>query len=275
MRRRLGAIVLFLGGVCAHATVVTAPPATFLTDLSRIGFEVSGTAAGAFSAGVPNPICDPLGQVPNGGCSSQGVTVGYSNGTPSASIYGTYNGGPAAAVDSEGVVNFWFEVVGPSSIVVPLDFSATGSTEVSATGGEPLPRGPDVLSEVVANSGFNAGALFACSSNNNNPTCNDSSGATFDGVLAGSVMSNVFYEASVTAIGQIDSVINNAPFAASFMGSVDPSVTFDPAFTLPGYSLVFSVDAVPPQSTVPEPGTLALFAFGVAGLGFSRRKAVT
>src|SRR5271165_1111945 len=77
----------------------------------------------------------------------------YSDGAGSASLTGTANRGNNGA-GGDAYLQFYFEVVGPSTIVVPLVFDAAGNVSVSLTGESSSQSYATAYAAVAGVSGF-------------------------------------------------------------------------------------------------------------------------
>ena len=163
---------------------------------------------------------------------------------------------------------------------IVLDFSSfssgdTGLSTVtnedatfSVTGGTVFIYGPGDFGN------FDNGGICALSSGN----CETDWSLTFDNTVT-----NFSFEAAV--YNPVDSVLVEAFNGATSLGSISvganglygfggamiTSLTFDDSSTGAGFGFGdFSYDRV----GVPEPGTLAIMAIGLLGLGFTRRKRI-
>jgi len=181
---------------------------------------------------------------------SNTVSLQYSLGSASGSLSGTGTSSGGFAI-----VTYYFEVLGPSSISIPLDFTASGMATLTAP-------------HSIANQALVTGTILG-------PTAMSLPG--FDQSLD---IAQIFYDPGTVSFGNtqlvsitantVGSVVFEVSGAGTFSTSFDPQVAIDSSFDLPGYSLIFS----PVPTSAPEPGTLALVLGGVAilALRISRRE---
>ena len=202
-----------------------------------------------------------------GGCTNDvSVSAYYVSGKGSVStVQNTYATGFNEIEQTNASVTSYFEVIGPSNPSVPLIFSATGSTSVSAVVGS---YGYATASVETGSLGATIYSVGACSM-----IFYDCGGTSSTVGLPSSF--NVNQSLSLAA-GTLYAVVIGAQGysnAGGFSASVDPSVTFAPGFNATGYSIVYSSDLSP--APVPLPASAWLFLTGLAGAGVMVRKRAT
>jgi PEP-CTERM motif len=204
-----------------------------------------------------------------------GVIIGDfpdSGGTDSASTTTDLTAHAKGAASSKGsaggeaTINYYGEVVGPSTSPIPLSIVGSLSTQFAGGGGPVASVGGAIASMAwgIAD-GFDMfdpfeGGATACSSPN---PCGSPS-----------LLVNAAFDVDVA---QIFEVALQAQASATSGGlavaSVDPEISILPDFLAanPGLSLEFSANITQPGSvgSVPEPSTWALLTLGFVGLAFA------
>jgi len=146
-------------------------------------------------------------------------------------------------------VNYWFEVIGPQTMLVPVIVSASGSVSAGDTANDQV--GATFYSNALFTVTIAAGVQEGGIPEN-----------AFSFITPASILTNTPYQITLTASGYAD-----GPDKLS--ASVDPTVQLDPSFVTPGYSVDFSQDvAAPPPSPVPLPASVWLLLSAVTALGF-------
>jgi len=200
---------------------------------------------------VYSPTTGQLISTNTGTLTASGVSASllFMGGDPTITVTGT-----SPNVSSVAKVYEFFEVLGSTSSTVHLIMTASGST--SATGSGSSTISAQVAGYVQGNEDFAVSPEitgFSTSLGLNSPF-------KFDTNVIGTVY--------LYASGQIGSS------GGSYYATVDPLISFDPAYLHDGETLVFGIlpaDFVP-TAPVPEPATMLLFATGIAGLAAVGRK---
>ena len=248
------AMLLAISVSPAGAGIVSGPRVVNLSDTS--GFVIlsqGNTETSRFGAG---PISLSVGNEAVGG------TVSYlpsANLSANAAVYGEGN------ASSYETAEYYFEVVGPANVEVPLTVSAAAALSLGVAT-------PNVAQLYVGNA---SGPLL---------TENACYGAIAINCAGASFQSGFSVTAPITVesnqIGdnvQLSLSVNaNTLFSGASSdiqsGYIDPVITIDPSFSLASeFQLVFSPGVGNSPSSVPEPATIALFAIGLAGLAAFRR----
>jgi hypothetical protein len=232
---RLALVVSAIAGAgmlpsAVYADVITVQAATFeVTAAGGIPILSPGTVSG-FGCN-PNPV--------EGGCESSKASIAYNNGTVAGANSGMTSGGIAVANASGfGSATFFFDVLGPSNVLVPLIITASGSTSAS---------GPEAVDQVQVS--FAGGQFYACSGTGPEVAACGSASSSFSGSKSFSLESNLLSDVEVTISG------SSTGGTGGFSGMVDPMITIDPNFAIANeFSLLFS----PGVNPVPEPSGLTL-----------------
>jgi hypothetical protein len=184
-----------------------------------------------------------------GGCQNSTMTVSYANGNASASGSGFTSGGVATAnATGAGDVTFFFSVVGSGSELVPLLFTASGSTSAS---------GPDT--EAQAYFETPGGDLYACSATGSAVGACGTEPSSFSGSLMYNATPGDLYDLSIMTLGAA------SLGTGSWSTSLDPQmmVEINPSFADAGdFTLEFS----PNVAVTTEPSSLYLLATGLLAL---------
>jgi hypothetical protein len=266
VRTLITGATLFFSVTATQATVVL-PGLFFDSQVS-----LNGTNSPPLSS-VPGTIS--LG-TPGADYSSVSISLGSAPSVSAVSTDPNPGTGLAGGVASASVLlDYYFEIFGPSSSNVPLIIVATGSTASSG--------GPGLLQAGGATAGFiiRAGSvvnsqgaiIYECLAAH--PTQNFNLGcfgnpSAFQINGAFSFLPNTLYEVQLdaeTGTAQPPSSANVDVTAAS--ASIDPAIFIDPSFADAGlYTLAFSpgITAGSANSSVPEPASIALFLPGLIGL---------
>ena len=234
-------VLLALGSVIATGALALTiqPPSIEVTAEGGTPILTSGTVNGSGCNG-------------DMGCESSTGFASYSGGTAaSSSGSGTTTGSNPANAAASGIVTYFYEVVGPANVSVPLLFTASGSTSASGT---------EAIGQVQAFSG--GGAFYACSGTGPSLASCLVSGSylptSFSGTIPFSVTTNTLADIELISTGS--STLGTGSFSA--MGSVQ--IGFAPGFTTPGYTLELTGESI---SSVPIPATFALLLSGIGLMG--------
>lgn len=217
------------------------------------------------------PSSTAAGTLNNTLCSGNAVTgIVCSSATATATgVSASVNGTTAAnsVVSGPGMtgnagVTYYFEVLGPSSIQVPLLVSGSVSATTSA--------GTGFASQASAAMGIGGGpSIVACSSSGSLlNSCGSTPASASLNLASFSETANSIVQVGLTAVG----VTSGGPPAgmASFSAFADPTISIDPTFLAghPGYSVVFSAGISP----TPEPSSVALMIVGLGAIGLCARR---
>jgi len=235
LRTTLAVILALPTVVCASNVLVT-----------QANFEI--TAEGGtpiLYPGTVNGSGCTLGA--EGGCESSTALLAYIDGGITSSASGTTSGGVEVANASANATGtFFFEVVGPPDVLVPLIITASGTTAAS---------GPEADGSVQLY--FAGGSFLACSGTGSAEASCGSEATSFSGSQSFSLTSNTLSDVELIVAGS--STLGSGGFSAS----ADEMVVIDPTFVNGSeFSLVFSAD-------VPEPSTLPLVFVALAMLAGS------
>ncbi|HEV2703630.1 MAG TPA: VPLPA-CTERM sorting domain-containing protein [Steroidobacteraceae bacterium] len=234
-------------GLTATAAATTVPSAIVSGNISSWDTGCNATLAGAGSA--------------TGGCtlSSQGdvsISANFADGTGTVSaVQSSFAGNFSEQENAQSRVTYFFEVQGPSSSSVNLDFAASGQTSAFAGFGSYGTATASIMSGDLGTTLFTTGA---CSSVFY--TVCGSAPSAFSVNQPFTVTAGSLYAVVIVASGTSD--------IGGFSASVDPSISFNPSFDSTGYSISFSADLAP----VPLPASAWLMFTGLGALGLSVRR---
>lgn len=207
------------------------------------------SAAGVFVLGLLQTANATI--LPGAVVAEQGTDVSgtYSNGSGSISMFGTLPNAPSGGSGSISLT-YWVEVVGPSSVTVPLDFSTSGTTYVDAHQGR-----------ATVSADLGTFSLEACSNGGESEPCSVTSSGppSFSATQLYSIASNTPVEVELSGSWTGQCCGDGYFGGAAAGGSVNSSVAIDSSFTTSGYSLV--------TSPVPLPESFWLLLSGCV-LGF-------
>jgi PEP-CTERM motif len=168
-------------------------------------------------------------------------------------------------IEGREALTYYFAVIGPPDLLIPID-----------VGGDFFNKedGNVVSNEEI----YVAGATFDADGIDTFPlltsvcTIPFSNGiCLFNGQMH--VPTNTVERISLIADELFDVAFPLPPEGGFSDSIVDPIITIDPSFSNPGeFSLQFSAGIGNSLTTVPEPGSLALFGIGLVGLALMRRK---
>ena len=219
------------------------------TEVGVIPGEIPGFTDSLSTAGVLSGTACSTGA--GSGCET---STAYATPGLTLSATGLTNGGVATAdAGSQASVQYYYEVLGPESIPVPLEISAALSTSANGANVEALAEVENELGQTV----------YACSSAGNTYCTN------FGSPSASLDLNDVAFTATANSAAWVflgvegQSVYGTGLYSAT----VDPMITINPLFLAanPGYSLVFSSN-ISLSSGIPEPSTWAMLLLGFTGL---------
>ncbi len=250
-------MVPFTAGMLpVDAWAVSIPDAHYELGVSS-QVEPGGIVFPVFGVGsIGHTYCTP-----GGGCETSSAVMNAPDMTISGNMYGLIGTIPSSA---SGIIQYYYAVIGPADVSVPMLISASVSTSVF--GGPPGGTVTGVTGRVVWTTGSGSGteSIIGCSTLDPGG-CNAGGGAYYPS--SASVVDHPF-SVSANAVQQIAlSLTGSAGYGtvtSYYEGSVDPLVNIDPAWLAdnPGYSLEFSSNI----STVPLPAAIWLFGGGLMGL---------
>jgi hypothetical protein len=205
--------------------------------------------------------------VPLPGSTTTSASISYSGGSMSLTATAFSTGGPLVG-ESEAEGQFFFEVNGAPGAIVPIDFSALGTTFVSGPGGN---ADADIKVEFGS-----LAKLVACS--NSDPSACTGFSSGFSGAVNFNVTTGHAYSVELFTTCEAASSLAASTTCSA---SIDPMVTIDPGFIDKDlFTLSFSPDVAGGGGgggAVPEPATWAILLVGFFGVGatFRRRAPAT
>jgi hypothetical protein len=232
-------------------------------------FHASATTLQNATAQVGGQINSDEGSLSGFGTYTLGsgdtMLTGTSSLGPMPSISGSAStAGVAANVIMGGREEYFFQIVGPSNLTVPIS--------IATSGGVSAQTGYDAGNLAVAYFGggdlFNGGTVVLGSACQEYICTGLTRGTSFDVSPTFQLSTNTQYDIQLSL-----SLVAASYVTLQSSGFVDPLISFASDFDSSGLSLEFSPGIL--NSAVPEPSTWAMMILGFAGVGFMahRRKA--
>ena len=180
-----------------------------------------------------------------------------------------YNGLPQLG-EMKTSLGYTFQIVGPTSVVVPLVIS--GRMDLGFSGPPTAGSNGAVKAWATDNYPYNSHIVSQDSVSTTCYSAGDPAACNVAFALHINLLSG-----TPTQVGQIGTIDLEAQAdfygtyftAAAAYATVDPLVSIDPTFLAanPGYSLIFAPGVVNAMAPVPEPGALTLMFSGLLALG--------
>jgi hypothetical protein len=179
--------------------------------------------------------------------------------------------------DSESWIYYEFAVDGPADETVDIDFSSSGSAEVSSLAPSLDFNSTAYLDVTQATTGavLLTGTACAGAPSDESDPCGETSGpltSSFNLNQTLTVETNTAYLVDIFTDDSLSEPQSGNPGSYFATSTVDPTITLDT--TDPAYSLEYSAGlGVPSSSATPEPSTLMLVATGLSGaFSLARRR---
>jgi PEP-CTERM motif len=273
--------------ICSATCLWLASPAQASPILPAPVLSVTAnTQGGIASTNSFVSICCSEDDVNGDGGKGELATASF-EGSPTDPILQTSTQGCCDQSDVQ--LTYSFEIVGPTTRLVPIIVLANGQTSIdcfpdscaSTIAGEESILSTQAFIGIVMSYTGNNGARFAIGACAGNSTLS-TVGSPFTGFCPGNTQTGIgdttfadIDTSVLAAAGQVDSIAMNASSdgreGTDVSAGIDPIIEIDPSFAeADEYSIIYSTAPGfenAPAVTVPEPSTWTMMLFGFGGLG--------